>query len=82
MEAFKKNPTKWMKEQIDVNLPDDPLAQAVFKLAGKHKIKTRKKGFYIMLAFIALMNNAMITADFQKFRQAMAGKPGAKVLDR
>jgi len=68
--AFKKDPTEWMKSQIDINLPKDVLAQAVFKLASQHKIKTRKKEFYVMLAFVALMNNAMVTADFQKYRQA------------
>jgi len=72
VEAFRKDPVRWMKDQIQENLPSDPLSQAVFKLAAKYKIKHRKKEFYIILAFIALMNNELITADFQRYRMMTA----------
>ena len=68
VESFQKDPVAWMKAQIEENLPTDPIAQNVFKLANKHGIKTRKKEFYIMLAFIALLNNQMVTVDFQRYR--------------
>jgi len=70
LKFFNENPIVWMERHIKIGLVDDRLLEAVYKVTEPRGIKFGSKGFYIVVAFIALMSNEHLTHDFQQYRQS------------